>query len=137
MPRCGTSANAFAFGLLEGTGDVGLSRYQPFFVNSTTIDHDVLLRFFKTCPKYSKWYKEEKNREKEPGSQMSKIIQRVAKNMRRRLRIPRLTNQQVKTLWSLCAFDFAVYGYKHFCSLFSGMFLCFLFYIELQIKNFE
>jgi multiple inositol-polyphosphate phosphatase/2,3-bisphosphoglycerate 3-phosphatase len=50
ISRAAMSANAYGFGLFEGTGQVGPSKYDPFLVitNNATTDNE--LRFFKTCP---------------------------------------------------------------------------------------
>jgi hypothetical protein len=54
------SANAYSFGLFEGRGQVGPTDYDPFLVitNNATTDNE--LRFFKTCPKYVKNIKKNK-----------------------------------------------------------------------------
>lgn len=120
VPRCGTSANAFAFGLLENTGEVGVSKYQPFFVNMTSLHEDRTLRFFKLCKKYVQHYRHSKELLKSPTSYFQQMLNTVRKNIEQKkfFNLIKLNSKHVKILWNLCAFDFAVWGSRHFCSLF-------------------
>ncbi len=123
VPRAGTSANAFAFGLLEHEGEVGDSKYQPFFVNVTSEHHDFELRFFKNCPKYQSYYKEEKkNLQKNPDSLYQRTMHEVAKSVSEKLGIHNFTLdvEQTQTIWELCAFRVARKGKAgKWCNLFN------------------
>lgn len=52
VPRAAMSGQSFGYALNENTGQLGASKFQPFFTYSESHDEDYTLRFFDNCPNY-------------------------------------------------------------------------------------
>lgn len=114
------SASSFSFGMFEGSGHLGASRYQPTAIHAVDIDHDPLLRFFDMCPLYKKV---EKKRYVEvdkflQGPEMKQVTERVNS----RLQLPanrQLSGADIAELFKAYAFEVAVLNSTRFSPLFS------------------
>ena len=120
--RAAQSAMAFAFGLFEGRGRLGTSRFQPVAIQSRAIDNDRLLRFFDICQKYltrvvdNKTALHEYNTFKH-GKEMRNIVQKVSKKIN--IKSDALSEEQIVGMYTACIFEVGIYDRENtWCELF-------------------
>lgn len=138
-PRASQSASAFAFGLFEGTGYLGLSKFQPVAITTTNLT-EPLLRFFDTCSEYKQ--KVSKNKQTSlaefykfrDGPEMTHLKYVLAG----RLNITdhsSLTTDHIQHMFLACAYELAIYGKGHWCSVLEDSDLDVIEYLY-DIKNY-
>ena len=84
--RSSQSAAAFAQGLFEGTGHLGVAKFRPVAVKSSgSYDDDVVLRIFEACPKWQKITAKGNSRSEYrkflSGSEMRTVARNIAKRL--------------------------------------------------------
>lgn len=84
--RSSQSAVAFAQGLFEGTGHLGLAKFRPVAVKfSGSFDDDVILRIFEACPKWKKITAKRNSRSEYRkflnGPEMGRVTRNIAKRL--------------------------------------------------------
>jgi len=104
--RSSQSAIAFAQGLFEGTGHLGLAKFRPVAVKSSgSYDDDAVLRIFEACPK---WQKITAKRNSEYRKFLNgPEMRRVARNIAKRLGLTKkitLRPDMVLEMFLMCAF---------------------------------
>ena len=122
--RSSQSASAFAMGFLEGHGTVGEAKYQPIPLVMKPCDNDTVLRFFDMCEKYEKNVAENDSTVMEMekflgGPEVAKVVEKVTSRLK--LGGKKLTPEDVKMMYLLCAFGVAIdnKGFDEgWCSLF-------------------
>ena len=104
--RSSQSATAFAQGLFEGTGHLGLAKFRPVAVKSSgSYDDDVVLRIFEAC---TKWQKITAKRNSEyrkflNGPEMRRVARDIAKRLGLTKKIT-LRPDMVLEMFLMCAF---------------------------------
>ena len=138
-PRASQSASAFAFGLFEGTGNIGPSKFQPVAITTTNLT-EPLLRFFDICEDYKEKVSKNKNisltefHKFQDGPEMENLKQMLAA----RLKIPHhsiLTTDHVQHMFLSCAYETAIYGRGQWCSVLEDSDLDVIEYLY-DIKNY-
>ena len=120
--RAAQSAMAFAFGLFEGRGHLGVSHFQPVAIQSRAIDNDPLLRFFDVCQKYLTRVVENKTALHEyktfkHGEEMRKVLQKVSSKMNIDSGV--LSEEHIVGMYTACIFEVAIYERENtWCKLF-------------------
>lgn len=138
-PRASQSASAFAFGLFEGTGNLGPSKFQPVAITTTNLTEPVL-RFFDTCSEYQ--LKVSKNKmislaefhKFQEGPEMNNLKQVLA----RRLNITdhsSLSTVHIQHMFLSCAYELAIYGEGQWCGVLDDADLDIIEYFY-DIKNY-
>ena len=138
-PRASQSASAFAFGLFEGTGNLGPSKFQPVAITTTNLT-EPMLRFFDTCTEYKEKVSENKkislaefNKFRE-GPEMHNLKRILAS----RLNITdysSLTTDHVQHMFLSCAYEQAIYGKGQWCNVLDDSDLDIIEYFY-DIKNY-
>ncbi|KAJ7354962.1 hypothetical protein OS493_029071 [Desmophyllum pertusum] len=120
--RATQSAMAFAFGLYEGRGGLGPSRFQPVSVQSREVNNDPLLRFFDLCPKYLTEVAENKTalleyKKFKHGEQMRNVLQKVSSKL---IINPSVISEDIIVgMYTACIFEVAIYDRANtWCQLF-------------------
>lgn len=132
--RAVQSAMAFAFGLFEGRGRLGPTRFQPVAIMSREINNDPLLRFFDVCPKYMAEvadndtalleYKKFKR-----GEEMRNILQKVSTKMD--ISSNDFTEKTIVGMYTACIFEVATFNRENtWCQLFDDEDLLVLEYLS-------
>ena len=120
-PRASQSASAFAFGLFEGTGNLGRAKFQPVAITTTNLTEPVL-RFFDACSEYKQEVSENKKislrelQKFKEGPEMENLKRVLA----RRLNITDhsgLTSDNIQSMFLSCAYELAIYGEGQWCSV--------------------
>lgn len=115
-PRTSQSASALAFGLFEGKGHLGPSKFQPVSMTTTSLT-DPVLRFFDTCPEYErKKHFTPETKHFKNGPEMAQVKHAIAERLGISVKI--LTTDHVKHMFLSCAYELAVYGSGQWCSVF-------------------
>ncbi|XP_078349723.1 multiple inositol polyphosphate phosphatase 1-like [Oculina patagonica] len=120
--RASQSAMAFAYGLFEGRGQLGLSLFQPVAVQSRAIDNDPLLRFFDLCPKYSTEVAENETalleyKKFKHGEEMKNVFQKVLNKMG--IHSSAFSDDNIVAMYTACIFEVAIFGRENtWCQLF-------------------
>ena len=120
--RASQSAMAFAFGLFEGRGQLGASRFQPVAILSRAIDSDPLLRFFDLCPKYLTRVAENKTALHEyktfkHGEEMRNVLQKVSNKLN--IDSADLSEEFIVGMYTACTFEVAIHDRENtWCELF-------------------
>lgn len=117
-PRTSQSASAFAFGLFEGKGHLGFSKFQPISLTTTDMSDDSLLRFYDMCPKYTQIKNELPEFHKfQNGPEMVQVKKEIAD----RLSLSKhfnITVADVQHMYLFCAYEVAINGSSQWCSIF-------------------
>lgn len=123
VSRTSQSGSSFAFGMLEGTGPIGSTHYQPFALFSESSDEDVTLRFFDNCPNYREqvlhnatilWQSRQYFR-----SNLNTISNKVSRQLRLQSNSPWQIQTDIVALYKGCQFDMAIDNRSdRFCALF-------------------
>ena len=138
-PRASQSASAFAFGLFEGTGNLGPSKFQPVAITTTNLT-EPLLRFFDICSEYREKVSENKQislkefHKFREGPEMHHLKHVLAK----RLNITDhsdLTADHIQHMFLSCAYEQAIYGKGQWCSVLNDSDLDIIEYFY-DIKNY-
>ena len=138
-PRASQSASAFAFGLFEGTGNLGPTKFQPVAITTTNLT-EPLLRFFDTCSDYKEKVSKNKNisliefHKFRDGPEMANLKHVLAT----RLDISHqssLTTDHVQHMFLSCAYELAIYGRGQWCSVLEDSDLDIIEYLY-DIKNY-
>lgn len=131
--RATQSAMAFAFGLYEGRGGLGPSRFQPVSVQSREVNNDPLLRFFDLCPKYLTEVAENKTalleyKKFKHGEQMRNVLQKVSSKL---IINPSVISEDIIVgMYTACIFEVAIYDRANtWCQLFDDEDLMVLEYL--------
>lgn len=132
ISRTARSANVFGFGIWEGKGNIGLTKFQPFYTYSESLNEDIILRFFDNCPKYEKEVLNNKTLKYNAEMFKNLFIQKTLSKVIKILGITptewNLTVTDINYFYKACTFDVAVFNKTdQFCKLFD----------EDDIKNFE
>ena len=133
------SAIAFAYGLFEGRGRLGMCNFQPVAVHSSNMDNDRILRFFDVCPKYLKEVANNKSAIHEHnkfkhGKEMKNILQKVANKLNASSHM--LSEKIVIGMYTACIFEVAVYDRQDtWCEVFDEEDLQVLEYL-FDLKHF-
>lgn len=120
--RASQSAMAFAFGLFEGRGQLGASRFQPVAILSRAMDSDPLLRFFDLCQKYLTRVAENKTALHEyktfkHGEEMRNVLQKVSNKLN--IDSADLSEEFIVGMYTACTFEVAIHGRENtWCELF-------------------
>jgi len=118
--RAAQSGTAFAFGVWEGHGTLGKSRYLPVYQYSHELERDRVLYPHKNCPAYRRWSKLD-NSTQEAQLWLEKKETRLRKLLETALGASSadFTESDVRTLFELCGFELAVANTTaQFCSIF-------------------
>lgn len=132
--RAAQSAMAFAFGLFEGRGQLGTSRFQSVAILSSAIDNDPLLRFFDVCPKYLARVVENKTSLHEyktfkQGEEMRNVLQKVSNKLK--FKSGALSEEDLVGMYTACMFEVAVHKRENtWCELFDAEDLLVLDYMS-------
>ncbi|XP_028398682.1 multiple inositol polyphosphate phosphatase 1-like [Dendronephthya gigantea] len=138
-PRTSQSASAFSFGLFEGTGVLGPSKFQPVAITTTNLT-EPLLRFFDICSEYIQRVSENKEislvefHKFKDGEEMTNLKAAFAK----RLNITDhsgLTSAHIQYIFLSCAYELAIYGDGQLCSILHDSELDIIEYMY-DIKNY-
>ncbi|XP_046849483.1 multiple inositol polyphosphate phosphatase 1-like [Xenia sp. Carnegie-2017] len=137
--RTSQSASAFAFGLFEGTGNLGPSMFQPVAITTTNLT-EPQLRFFDNCLKYQ--LKVSKNK-KISLAEYNKFrdgqeILDLKRKLGFKLNIPdniSITTDHIEHMFLSCAFEVAIYGKGKWCSIFDDSDLDVIEYMY-DLKNY-
>ncbi|KAL6079656.1 Multiple inositol polyphosphate phosphatase 1 [Balamuthia mandrillaris] len=123
VSRAGRSANAFAYGLFEGKGDIGVSRYDPFFIQTYNGTLDRELRFFDLCTNYVEDIANNPSAREESTKYSEKMLPHIADKISHLLGGENptwmITSENVEAMWSACVFEVSVQNLTdQFCTLF-------------------
>ena len=138
-PRASQSASAFAYGLFEGTGNLGPSKFQPVAIATTNLTEPIL-RFFDICPAYeekvsgNKMIALKEFHDFQEGPEMKNLKHVLAK----RLNITdhsNLTTYHIQHMFLSCAHEQAIYGEGQWCSVLDNMDLDVIEYLY-DLKNY-
>ena len=138
-PRASQSASAFAFGLFEGTGNLGPSKFQPVAITTTNLTEPVL-RFFDTCAEYKEKVSENKKislaefHKFQEGPEMHNL-KRILANRLNITDYSSLTTDHVQHMFLSCAYEQAIYGKGQWCSVLDDSDLDIIEYFY-DIKNY-
>eukprot|EP01118_Nematostelium_gracile_P016913 TRINITY_DN7099_c0_g1_i1.p1 TRINITY_DN7099_c0_g1~~TRINITY_DN7099_c0_g1_i1.p1 ORF type:complete len:504 (-),score=114.90 TRINITY_DN7099_c0_g1_i1:44-1555(-) len=125
VERTARSANAFGYGLFEGTGHLGPQKYEAFFTYSDSVDEDIVLRFFDNCPNYST----DVDNNDETAGESDKYLSYHLPALTMRIQNLifggynagwNLTGSDIKVLYKVCAFDVSTFTDEKFCDLFTN-----------------
>eukprot|EP00667_Euglena_gracilis_P011748 EG_transcript_12029 len=119
--RAAQSGSAFAFGVWEGNGTLGPSRYTPVYQYSHALEGDTVLYPHKNCDAYRRWSKLD-NSTKESKAWFAKHELRIKQLVEETLGVASsdLTAADVRVLYDMCGFDLAVFNRTdRFCELFT------------------
>lgn len=120
--RAAQSAMAFSFGLFEGQGNLGSTRFQPVAILSRAKDNDPLLRFFDICQKYLRRVVENETALHEyksfkHGPEMRKVLYKVSNKMNVDSGV--LSEENIVGMYTACIFEVAIYERENtWCELF-------------------
>jgi len=118
------SGSSFGFGLFELKGTVGDNKYSPIYIYTNSLNEDISLRFFDSCPKYIN-ATSDTDRIDHKQLYLDKHIGGVIERVSKKLGIPpntwKLTQTDVNMMYKGCAFDIVVNNITRdkFCSLFT------------------
>jgi multiple inositol-polyphosphate phosphatase/2,3-bisphosphoglycerate 3-phosphatase len=138
-PRASQSASAFAFGLFEGTGNLGPSKFQPVAITTTNLTEPAL-RFFDACSEYKQKVSKNKNisltefHKFGEGPEMVNLKHVLAS----RLNITdhsSLTTHHIQHMFLSCAYELGIYGKGQWCSVLDDSDLDIIEYFY-DIKNY-
>lgn len=118
--RTAQSAMSFAYGLFEGRGPVGSSKFQPVAISFTGRENnDKLLSSDDSCPRYEVDVKEHGVAEVEnfmKGPEIQNVIKRLEQKLQLSGRLS-LTFDMVEKIYRLCAFGIMNRGDNTWCAL--------------------
>ena len=138
-PRTSQSASAFSFGLFEGMGALGPSKFQPVVITTTNLT-EPLLRFFDTCSEYihrvsenteislAEFYKFK------DGEEMTNLKMALAERLNNSDHSS-LTSTHIQFIFLSCAYELAIFGEGQLCSILHDSELDIIEYMY-DIKNY-
>jgi multiple inositol-polyphosphate phosphatase/2,3-bisphosphoglycerate 3-phosphatase len=123
VERTARSANAFGYGLFEGTGHLGPQKYEAFFTYSDSQDEDIILRFFDNCPNYETDIDNNAETDVESQKWLSYHLPQLTNRIQTLLfggLNPgwNLTGADVMVFYKACSFDISTFMDEKFCNLF-------------------
>jgi len=123
VSRASMSGNSFGYGLFEETGQLGSSKYTPFYIYTESTDDDLSLRFFDNCPSYTLNVEDNSDLSYDSTQYLAVNMDNIISKVSSRLGLPpnswNLTSSDVKTMYKGCAFDIGVDNITDmFCALF-------------------
>lgn len=123
VSRTGVSASAYTYGFLHDKGDVGPYNYEPVFVSTESASLDVTLRFFDVCQQYVQAVSNNTINSRESDKYIARHYPIIAESVAKRLGVYgvwNITNSDVDTLFSACAFEASVdLRTDGYCTLFT------------------
>jgi len=122
VSRTGVSASSFAFGMNEGRGTLGASKFAPPYIYSNNKDNDRELRFFDVCPLYN-----EEVLDNTTAYEQSRLFDATLETnaiaLSKRLGtypLWKINFSQFMTMWEICRAEASLDDdYTEFCSIFS------------------
>jgi hypothetical protein len=117
VPRTGMSASSFSQGYLQGRGLIGPTDYQPPYIFSDTPADDVL-RFFDNCPQYTAAQDNGTISNSEYTQYTNRVYPGIAAKVMQLLGVSQywqISNDQLDTMFTACAFEVAVYNKSDGC----------------------
>ncbi|KAN0041733.1 hypothetical protein ACTFIV_004279 [Dictyostelium citrinum] len=124
ISRTGISASAFSFGLLQGTGSLGDNGFQPVFIQTASLDQDILLRFFATCDQYVDQINNGSLINKNEQTKWNEMVfPNISNQISERLGLSEIwlpTSNIISDIFEACAYEISINNISdHWCSLLS------------------
>ncbi|KAM9955958.1 hypothetical protein ACTFIW_002166 [Dictyostelium discoideum] len=124
ISRTGISASAFSYGLLQGTGSLGVNGFQPVFIETASLDQDILLRFFATCNQYVDQLKNGTLINKDEQTKWNQMVfPNISNEISERLGLSDIwlpTSNVISDIFEACAYEISINNISdHWCSLLS------------------
>ncbi|KYQ96649.1 multiple inositol polyphosphate phosphatase [Tieghemostelium lacteum] len=123
ISRVGISANSFAYGLFEGTGQLGSENFEPVFIKTSTLDSDNLLRFFDTCQTYRHLIDSNVINKDQQTLWNTKTFPNISLEISQKLGLQDVwepTINVIDNIFSACAYELSISNDdSHWCSLLS------------------
>ena len=117
------SADSFAYGLLEGTGDIGPFRYEPIAIVADTESEDNILSYYSNCERYIRLVDDNPDANIESPLYLETFIDDIADRLRSALTVNsvwNVTREDTLAFWAICQSEGnAYYIVDQFCSLFT------------------
>lgn len=130
-PSAGLSASSFGFGLFEGEGTLGESKFEPVFVLSDTTEQDNILQYYENCDLYVEMVDNNDTANLETEIYMSMILPDIAADLTRALTVNgawQVTEDEAFGIYAACQFDATIFDKTdEWCS----------FFTQQQIEDFE